>query len=125
MLRGLLAIAATTGLSLAASAQSAMESTDYDQFAEQFCAADHAGQHVFVLPASVLVDRASVECDNGVSAFRVAEPADDPGHYVFNIDPPPGAETGFDCDGKADVGMTVVAINCLPASMETAEHPKD
>lgn len=101
------------------------QSASYAEFKEQFCAADHAAEHIFVLPVTVFSEEKGVSCDNGDSMFRTAEPADDPGHLVINIDPPSGAETAFDCDGKADEGMAIVAINCLPADMEAAMHPKN
>lgn len=107
-----------------ASAQTVNQAANAAEFNEQFCAADHTGQHIFVLPMAVFSDEKSVTCDNGESMLRTAEPADDAGHIVLNIDPPSGAETAFDCDGKADEGMTTVAINCLPADMESAMHPK-
>jgi|AP12_2_1047962.scaffolds.fasta_scaffold74419_2 hypothetical protein len=107
-----------------ASAQTVSQAGNYSQFKDQFCAADHSGQHIFVLPMAVFSDEKSVACDNGESMLRTMEPADDPGHIVFNIDPPPDAEAAFDCDGKADEGMTTVAINCLPADEESAMHPK-
>jgi hypothetical protein len=127
MLRIVLAVGglAAACYPLAASAQGLLEAANYDEFAAAFCAADHTGQHIFAMPVGVMTENTGVECDNGVSQFRVAEPDDDPGHYVFNIDPPEGAEAGFDCDGKADVGMSAVAINCLPANMEAMEHPKN
>lgn len=127
MLRFVLAVGglAAASFPLAASAQGIFEAASYEEFAVDFCGADHSGQHIFAVPVEVLTENNGVECDNGVSQFRVAEPDDDPGHYVFNIDPPEGAETGFDCDGKADVGMGAVAINCLPADMEAMGHPKN
>lgn len=100
------------------------ESADYDEFTSQFCAAAD-GQHIFVVPTAVLTDQKSINCEAGASGIRIAEPADDPGHLVINVDPPDGVKSALDCDGKADVGMTLVAINCLPASMESMEHPKN
>lgn len=94
------------------------------QFNQQFCAANRAEQHVFVLPAAVFSDEKSITCDDGESMLRTSEPADDPGHILFNIDPPAGSKESFDCDGKADVGMTTIAINCLPVGMESKMHPK-
>lgn len=116
---------AIAGIADAASAQMVSQSADYSEFKTQFCAAEHDGEHIFVLPVAVFSEEKGVACDNGESMFRTAEPADDPGHLVMNIDPPSGAETAFDCDGKADEGMAMVAINCLPADMESAMHPKN
>jgi len=109
----------------AASASVVSQAASYAEFKEQFCAADHAAEHIFVLPVTVFSEEKGVSCENGESMFRTAEPAEDPGHLVINIDPPSGAETAFDCDGKADEGMAIVAINCLPADMESAMHPKN
>ena len=101
------------------------EAGDATEFIDAFCAASHEEQHIFVVPAAVLTGQSAISCDDGESAIRTSEPADDPGHMVFNIDPPEGSQSGLDCDGKADVGMTLVALNCLPVSMETTEHPKN
>jgi len=116
---------AIAGIADAASAQMVSQAADYSEFKAQFCAADHGEEHIFVLPVAVLSEQKGVACDNGESMFRTAEPADDPGHVVINIDPPSGAKSGFDCDGKADERMAIVAINCLPADMESAMHPKN
>ncbi len=97
---------------------------NYAEFKEQFCAASRDGEHIFVVPAAMFSEQKGVTCADGESGLRVSEPADDPGHTVFNIDPPHGVETAFDCDGKADTGMTMVALNCIPASAEAADHKK-
>ena len=99
-------------------------SGDFDEFKDQFCAADRSAAHIFVLPLSVFQANESVSCDHGESRLRLTEPASDPGHYVLNIDPPAGVADGFDCDSKADQGMDLVALNCLPANMEQGGHTK-
>ncbi|MCP4381662.1 MAG: hypothetical protein GY798_09655 [Hyphomicrobiales bacterium] len=106
-----------------AAADQVSQADNFDQFTEQFCAAGLDEQHIFIVPASVFSESA-VSCEAGESMIRTSEPADDPGHMVLNIDPPKGSESGLDCDGKADVGMTMVAVNCLPASMEATDHAK-
>ena len=100
--------------------------SDQSDFAKTFCAASREAPHIFVLPASLFQvgEQWGVTCDDGESTLRVSEPQDDPGHRVYNIDPPHGSKSGLDCDGKADIGMAMVAINCLPADFETAEHEK-
>ena len=121
---------ATTALALVLTATAAAAeapvtvSTEADAFAAAFCAADRGTQHVFVLPSSVFGERRSIDCAHGTAALRRVEPADDPGHMVVNIDPPAGVADGFDCDGKADVGMSLVAVNCLPANLESADHAR-
>ncbi|MEM7441701.1 MAG: hypothetical protein AAF414_00065 [Pseudomonadota bacterium] len=98
------------------------DTRDADGFTSAFCAADRSTQHIFVLPMSVFQEGGEVTCDHGTSTLRMSEPSDDPGHAVLNIDPPEGVADGFDCDGKADLGMSLVAINCLPANLESADH---
>ena len=95
-----------------------------EQFTEKFCGAKLDKQHIFVVPTSILTTEKSINCDVGIYTIRTAEPSDDAGHIVFNVDPPEGVENGLDCDGKADIGMETVAINCLPANMEAADHTK-
>ena len=78
-----------------------------------------------MLPVAIFSEETGVASDDRQSAFRTIELADDPGHLVINIDPPSGAKTAFDCDSKVDEGMTILAINCLPADAESAMHPKN
>jgi hypothetical protein len=113
------------GVQLSAAAESTVsETSDFEAFVEAFCAADRAREHIFVLPMEGFMDADEIACPEGTSTPRTAEPTDDPGHVVLNVDPPEGVADALDCDGKADIGMTMVAINCLPASAETAEHKK-
>lgn len=95
---------------------------DADEFTAAFCAADRSTQHIFIVPMSVFQAGGDLTCDDGTSTLRMTEPSDDPGHAVVNIDPPAGVADGFDCDGKADLGMSLIAINCLPANLESADH---
>ena len=107
-----------------ANAGASSEAASYDEFVQQFCGETPDHEHIFILPVAVFTDNSSVDCGGAVSTLRTTEPSDDPGHIVFNIDPPEGAEMAYDCDGKADAGMKLVAINCLPANMESADHTK-
>lgn len=95
-----------------------------EAFQEAFCAADRSAAHIFVVPLAMFDDGAALACDFGEATMRIREPLDDPGHVVLNIDPPADVADGLDCDGKADVGMEEVAINCLPADAEAADHRK-
>ena len=129
MLRSTLLAGAATfaivGTAGAASELYVSQAANYTQFKEQFCAANRAQEHIFVLPLEVLSQETGVTCDDGESTFRITEPEDDLGHLVINIDPPSGSEKSFDCDAKADEGMTTVALNCLPVDQESAMHPKN
>jgi hypothetical protein len=116
---------ALTTLAHSASAQTVSQAANAEDFTKQFCAADRGAQHIFVLPLAVFDEQSSVTCKDGDSKLRAAEPKDDPGHLVLNVDPPHGSKQSFDCDGKADIDMTTVAINCLPVSKETVEHRKE
>ncbi|MCP4328907.1 MAG: hypothetical protein GY791_10780 [Alphaproteobacteria bacterium] len=108
----------------AASQSMVTQAVAYDDFRNKFCAASRDFAHIFIVPIAVFDDYKSVTCSDGESTLRVSEPADDPGHKVYNIDPPHGAKKGLDCDSKADIGMTFIAINCIPADFESAGHKK-
>ncbi|MEM8852194.1 MAG: hypothetical protein AAGD34_00750 [Pseudomonadota bacterium] len=95
-----------------------------DAFKAALCHVDRSGGQIFVVPLSVFEDGGSIDCDGSVYSMRIAEPADDPGHVVLNIDPPSDLADGFDCDAKADIGLAEVALNCLPANAEAADHRK-
>ncbi len=101
------------------------QAASYEDFSKQFCAAKADAAHIFVVPAAIFSQHKSVKCDGGESQLRMSQPKDDPGHTVFNIDPPKGSKSSLDCDGKADTGMTTVALNCFPVAKETATHPKN
>ena len=112
-----------SGIQFATAAESEVfETDDFEAFVEAFCAADRAREHIFVLPIQGFMDADEIACPEGTSTPRTAEPADDPGHVVLNVDPPEGVADGLDCDGKVDLGMKMVAINCLPASAESPDH---
>ncbi|MEM8590384.1 MAG: hypothetical protein AAGG65_20175 [Pseudomonadota bacterium] len=118
----MLAVCATLVAPAALADDLVSDTRDADAFTAAFCAADRSTQHIFVVPMSVFQAGDDLTCDDGTSTVRMTEPADDPGHAVVNIDPPDGVADGFDCDGKADLGMSLIAINCLPANLESADH---
>ncbi|XWN33402.1 MAG: hypothetical protein ROR55_10180 [Devosia sp.] len=93
-------------------------------FQAALCHVDRSGGQIFVVPLSIFEDGGSIDCGDGIYGMRIAEPGDDPGHVVLNIDPPAGMADGFDCDAKADIGLSEVALNCLPANAEAADHRK-
>ncbi len=110
-------LTAATVLSLALAMPAALagemvsSSKDFASFTDTYCGADRSTEHIFVLPLAALEDNGTVACDFGTSKIRVSEPETDPGHYIMNIDPPEGVADGLDCDGKADRGMTQIALN--------------
>lgn len=62
------------------------QATSLADLSEKFCAASRSAPHIFVVPVAVFEQKV-VECDDGESTLRTAEPDDDPGYIVFNIDP--------------------------------------
>lgn len=108
----------------ATSPQLIVEANNYDELSDKFCAANHSAEHILVLPAAIYDSHKTIECESGTFGLRVAEPKEDPGHKIYNIDPPHGAASALDCDGKADIGMAIIALNCYPVSKEAAAHPK-
>ncbi len=122
---GLLAFTAAAVIAIDASAEPLVVQADnFETFSGHFCSAGHDSEHIFILPAAVFSENSKIECDGGVYGLRMSEPADDPGHTVFNIDPPHDSKTALDCDGKADTGMEIISVNCIPADMENAAHKK-
>ncbi len=94
------------------------------EFNREFCNAARDKTHIFILPVEIFASQTNVSCSDGISILRVTEPQGDPGHKIYNVDPPHGVQDGLDCDGKADIGMSIIAINCVPANLETADHNK-
>lgn len=66
-----------------------------------------------------------MECPNGNAAIRFSEDPKDPRHALVNIDPPKVSGKGLDCDAKADIGLSLFALNFLEASMEAKQHKKN
>ncbi|MEM9224003.1 MAG: hypothetical protein AAGB11_16605 [Pseudomonadota bacterium] len=119
------AIALSLGLAAPAAAQTAVtQAKDFDAFSKAFCAAPRDGGHIFVLPVKYFGEGRTVDCSDGTYTLRASEPSDDPGHIVMNVDPPSGVTSAFDCDGKADIGLAMVAVNCIPVSSEAPQHKK-
>ena len=97
-----------------------------EKFQSIFCKLDPAKQSHPIIPADVYNDAAGkkFKCGEVTYGVRVHPDKDDPGHNVYNVDPPAGAKNVLDCDAKADVGMLNVALNCMPVTEETTEHIK-
>ena len=97
-----------------------------EKFQAIFCQLDPGKQSHPVIPADVY--QASVgqkiTCGDLTYMVRVKYDTSDPGHNVYNVDPPSGVKKALDCDGKADTGMFNIALNCMPVSEEMEEHVK-
>jgi len=95
-----------------------------EKFQAIFCKLDPAKQSHPIIPADVYKDAAGKEftCGDLTYRVRVHPDKDDPGHNIYNVDPPGDVKNVLDCDGKADVGMRDIALNCMPISEETIEH---
>ena len=119
----LLLCIALAGTAMAKSATSVIVA-DSNNFNDKFCTADHATAQIFVLPSALFSSSKTVKCQDGIFTLRVSEPQADKGHNIYNIDPPKGVMKALDCDGKADIGMKHIAINCYPVSKESASHPQ-
>ena len=86
------------------------------------CMNSGASSKLLIAKMHVLQKQSSVNCKSGVAAIRYREDATDPGHVLVNVDPPAENEQGLDCDGKADIGLHYIGLNCLRANMETTSH---
>ena len=98
-----------------------------EKFQSIFCKLDPAKQSHPILTAGFDYKVKSITeftCGDLTYRVRVHPDKDDPGHNIYNVDPPSGVKNVLDCDGKADVGMLNIALNCMPISEETIEHVK-
>ena len=92
-----------------------------------FCDSDMSKERNINLPVSTF-DKQSMKCGQDVYKLRKTKDSSDPGHMVYNIDPPAMNSKQsmnsnvYDCDGKADIGMKQIAMNCFPVSQETKDH---
>ncbi len=73
---------------------------------------------------AVVKDVKSMNCRSDEAVIRYREDASDPGHVLVNIDPPSSNSKGLDCDGKADIGLHYIGLNCLHSGLGSASHSK-
>ena len=83
-----------------------------------------ATSKLLIAKMAVVKNVKSVKCKIGEATIRYREDASDPGHVLVNIDPPNGNSKGLDCDGKADIGLHYIGLNCLESSLEFTSHSK-
>ena len=88
------------------------------------CVDSGASSKLLIAKMAVVKEVNSVKCRSGEAMIRYREDASDPGHVLVNIDPPSGNGKGLDCDGKADVGLHYIGLNCLQSSLESTSHSK-
>ena len=123
--RFLVAVAVAFGLcaenAVAATTQNTIQS-QVKSFSTKLCSADKSVEHVFVVPVAVFKNSSEINCDFGKYALRYTDDKTDPGHVLYNIDPPKGVSKAFDCDAKADEGMKNIGVNCLPIDKESSDH---
>lgn len=102
--------------------------SDLKTFTDTFCNAQTSNNEmVFTVNADLFTkDELTINCPNmGDFSMKRVEDPNDPGHFLFTIDAAKNnkaAPNTLDCDGKADIGMKVVGINCFPANKESTEH---
>lgn len=88
------------------------------------CMNSGASSKLLIAKMAVVRDVSSVNCNSGEAMIRYREDPSDPGHVLVNIDPPSGNSKGLDCDGKADIGLHYIGLNCLESSLESVSHSK-
>ena len=88
------------------------------------CMDTGATSKLLIAKMAVVKNVKSVKCKSGDALVRYREDASDPGHVLVNIDPPSGNSKGLDCDGKADIGLHYIGLNCLQSSLEATSHSK-
>lgn len=83
-----------------------------------------ATSKLLIAKMDVVKNVKSVKCKSGEALIRYREDTSDPGHVLINIDPPNSNSKGLDCDGKADIGLHYIGLNCLDSSLESNSHSK-
>ena len=83
-----------------------------------------ATSKLLIAKMDVVKNVKSVKCKSGEALIRHREDTSDPGHMLVNIDPPNSNSKGLDCDGKADIGLHYIGLNCLDSSLESNSHSK-
>ena len=83
-----------------------------------------ATSKLLIAKMAVVKNVKSVKCKSGEAMIRYREDVSDPGHVLVNVDPPNGNIKGLDCDGKADIGLHYIGLNCLESSLESNSHSK-
>ncbi len=86
------------------------------------CTDAGASSMLLISKMAVVKDVNSVKCRSGEAMIRYREDSSEPGHVLVNIDPPSGNSKGLDCDGKADIGLHCIGLNCLQSSLESTAH---
>ena len=124
---GLLAISLIASTEISANAQQANLTTAYNrqELTRAVCMYAGTTSKIIIGSMDLLKSTPYVECPNGQATIRFSEDPKDPGHALVNIDPPKGNSKGLDCDAKADIGLSFIALNCLEASMEAKQHNKN
>ena len=88
------------------------------------CMNSGATSKLLIAKMAVVRRMSSVKCHSGEAMIRYREDSSDPGHVLVNIDPPIGNGKGLDCDGKADIGLHYIGLNCLQSNLESTSHSK-
>lgn len=121
------AVSLIAGTELGVSAQQVNLVTSYNssQLVRAVCMDAGTTSKIIVASMELMKRTPYVACQSGNAVIRIAEDLKDPGHVLVNIDPPRGAAKGLDCDAKADIGLSFVALNCLESGMEAKSHNKN
>jgi hypothetical protein len=95
-------------------------------FADAFCKsllAEQLDEKIFIVSTDIFKDKTrTFSCSNG-SAYKIEkrELKEEPGHFLFEVDPIKDSDAIYDCDAKADFGMRYIGLNCYPMIEEVQE----
>lgn len=112
-------------MSVAQAETTLIKSSNFTDFQGNYCDASGEIEHILIVPAALFEENTNLTCGDVTTKIYMSESKDDPGHILYNVDPLPGVSNSLDCDGKADEGMVVIALNCLPADHESKSHKKN
>ena len=116
-------IVSLTSNNLQASNIHVLNSTTKIEFQTLFCGLKPDQPTVFIVPSTFFKqnNNEKIKCSYGSYLIRYIlsksmDPKDPRHHAIYNIDSQNDKTPSFDCDGKSDVGMSKVGINCFPVN---------
>ena len=99
-----------------------MSVNNADELERALCMNTGVNSKLLIVQVDIIKENGSVKCKEGIATVRYEEDKYDPGHIVVNVDPPKGSSRSLDCDGKADIGLRYIGLNCLRSNLEASQH---
>eukprot|EP00948_MAST-09A_sp_MAST-9A-sp1_P003374 g3374.t1 len=121
LLRGLDRNASSTSSKRANQDLNLMSVNNKDELRRAICMTSGVDSKLIIARMDVLKEaKGDIDCGGWKQLLRYREDKSDPGHVLVNVDAP--TKGRLDCDGKADVGLSYIGLNCLLSRYEATDH---